>query len=183
MKSVRIRNYLGPHFPAFGLNTERYSVSLRIQSEYGKIRTIITPNTDTFNAMLVLASKSNWKWLKNCQNQVVLEKCIYSSEDFTWHEVTAWKMSVFGVFLVRIFPYLDWIQRDTPYPSLFGPNVGKYGPEKLRIRTLFTQCLSRTYIHLFKIFWSGYLVPYFSPTHCCGSNTNLLILKFFLADI
>ena len=29
----------GPHFPAFELNTERYFVSLRIQSEYGKIRT------------------------------------------------------------------------------------------------------------------------------------------------
>ena len=31
--------FSGPYFPAFGLNTERYSVSLRIQSEYGKIRT------------------------------------------------------------------------------------------------------------------------------------------------
>ena len=29
----------GPYFPAFGLNTERYFVSLRIQSECGKIRT------------------------------------------------------------------------------------------------------------------------------------------------
>ena len=29
---------LFPHFPAFGLNTERYSVSLRIQSECGEIR-------------------------------------------------------------------------------------------------------------------------------------------------
>ena len=28
-----------PYFPAFGLNTERYFVSLRIQSECGKIRT------------------------------------------------------------------------------------------------------------------------------------------------
>ena len=26
VKSVRIRSYSGPHFPAFGLNTERYSV-------------------------------------------------------------------------------------------------------------------------------------------------------------
>ena len=31
--------FSGPYFPAFGLNTERYSVSLRIQSEYGKMRT------------------------------------------------------------------------------------------------------------------------------------------------
>ena len=30
---------IGPYFPAFGLNTERYEVSLPIQSECGKIRT------------------------------------------------------------------------------------------------------------------------------------------------
>ena len=50
-KSVRIRSYSGPHFPAFGLNTERYSVSLRIQSECGKMQTRITPNTDTFHTV------------------------------------------------------------------------------------------------------------------------------------
>ena len=32
VKSVRIRSYSGPHFPAFRLNTGRYGVSLRIQS-------------------------------------------------------------------------------------------------------------------------------------------------------
>ena len=37
-----------PHFLAFGLNTERYSVSLRIHSECGKMPTRITPNTDPF---------------------------------------------------------------------------------------------------------------------------------------
>ena len=31
--------FSGPYFPAFGLNTERYGLSLRIQSECGKIRT------------------------------------------------------------------------------------------------------------------------------------------------
>ena len=31
--------FSGPYFPAFGLNTERYRVSLRIQFEWGKIRT------------------------------------------------------------------------------------------------------------------------------------------------
>ena len=30
VKTVRIRSYSGPHFPACGLNTERYSVSFRI---------------------------------------------------------------------------------------------------------------------------------------------------------
>ena len=42
----------------------------------------------------------------------------------------------FGIFL-----HLDWIRRNTPYLSVFNPNAGKWGPEKLRIWTLFTQCL------------------------------------------
>ena len=40
VKSVRIRSFSDPYFPAFGLNTERYGVSLCIQSKRGKIRTM-----------------------------------------------------------------------------------------------------------------------------------------------
>ena len=43
------------------------------------------------------------------------------------------KSPVFGIFLVRIFPHSDW------YLFVSSPNSGKYGPEKSRIRTLFTQ--------------------------------------------
>ena len=53
VKSVRIRSYSGPYFPVFGLSKERYGVSLRIQSECRKMRTRITPNTDTFHAVLI----------------------------------------------------------------------------------------------------------------------------------
>ena len=59
VKSVCVRSYSGPHFPPFGLKTERYGVSLRIQSECGKMRTRITPNTETFYAILV----SNILWM------------------------------------------------------------------------------------------------------------------------
>ena len=41
-------------FSAFGLNTDRYGVSLRIQSECGKMRTKITPNMGTFYAVFIL---------------------------------------------------------------------------------------------------------------------------------
>ena len=51
VKSACIRSYSGPHSPAFELNTERYVVSLQIQSECGKIRTRITPNMGTFYAV------------------------------------------------------------------------------------------------------------------------------------
>ena len=57
VNSVRIRSYSGPHFPAFWLNTERFGVPLRVQSEYGKMRNRITPNTDIFYAVLVLETK------------------------------------------------------------------------------------------------------------------------------
>ena len=39
VKNVRIQSYSGPHFPAFG------------RSECGKMRTTITPTTDTFHAV------------------------------------------------------------------------------------------------------------------------------------
>ena len=52
VKNVRIRSYSGPHFPAFGRNTERYGVTLRIHSKCGKMRTRITPNTDTFYTVI-----------------------------------------------------------------------------------------------------------------------------------
>ena len=59
LKSVRIRSYSGPYFPTFGLNTQRYSESLRTQSECGKMRTRITPNKNTFHAVLVFYNKVN----------------------------------------------------------------------------------------------------------------------------
>ena len=52
-KKCPYSGYFVPHFSAFGLNTERYGVSLHIQSECGKMRTRITPNMNTFHAVYV----------------------------------------------------------------------------------------------------------------------------------
>ena len=58
IKRVRIRSYSGPHFSTFGLNKERFSVSLCIQSKCGNVRNRITPNMDTFYAVyLCLATR------------------------------------------------------------------------------------------------------------------------------
>ena len=54
VKSVHIWSYSGPHFHALGLM--QYSASLRIQSECGKMRTRITPNTETFYAVIKTCS-------------------------------------------------------------------------------------------------------------------------------
>ena len=40
-------------FSAFGLNTERYSLCLRIQSQCGKMRTRVTANMGTFYAVAI----------------------------------------------------------------------------------------------------------------------------------
>ena len=40
-------------------------------------------------------------------------------------QLTAWKVSIFGVILVRMFPHLDWIRRDAEYLSVFSPKCGK----------------------------------------------------------
>ena len=55
MKSVRIRSFSGQYFPAFGLNTERYSAYLRIQFECGEIGTRKSPNTDTFHEVVIIS--------------------------------------------------------------------------------------------------------------------------------
>ena len=51
VKNVPIRCFSGPYFLVYGLNTERYFVSLRIRSKCGKIRTRKTPKTDIFHAV------------------------------------------------------------------------------------------------------------------------------------
>ena len=50
-QSVRIQSYSAPYFFAFGLNTERYEVSVRVQSKCGKMWTRITPDKDTFHVV------------------------------------------------------------------------------------------------------------------------------------
>ena len=60
--------------------------------------------------------------------------CIRSAE-----ASIAWKHCVFGIFLVCIFPPLDWIWRYSPYLSVFSPNAQKYRPEQLQIRKHFRQ--------------------------------------------
>ena len=45
--------FSGPYFPTLGLNTERYSVSLRNYFECGKIQTRKTPYLDTFHAVVM----------------------------------------------------------------------------------------------------------------------------------
>ena len=54
LKSVRIPSYSALYFPAFGLH------SVRIQSECGKIRTRIAPDTYPFYVVIVSSKDNIW---------------------------------------------------------------------------------------------------------------------------
>ena len=62
VKSVHIRIYSGPHFfrhfPALGLNTERYSVSVRMRENAGKMRSRIWTLFMLFTQLMWIYSKS-----------------------------------------------------------------------------------------------------------------------------
>ena len=45
--------------------------------------------------------------------------CLWDIQSSTFASVTAWKLSVFEVFLALIFPHSDWMQRDTLRYSVF----------------------------------------------------------------
>ena len=65
-KVCKYRVFSGPYFPIFGLNTEIYSVNLRIQSEYRKIRTgpEKTLYLDTFHTVIRLKMLKHLQTLK-----------------------------------------------------------------------------------------------------------------------
>ena len=95
---------------------------------------------------------------------------------------TSWKVSVFGVFLVRILPQSDWIRRNTLFLSVLIPNEGKYGPVKLRIRTLFTHFIS-IYSELNYCPWVFLLCKFGDHSSCwhhCTRKTKFSIKVFFI---
>ena len=78
-----------------------------------------------FEKIQIQTLKKNWLWTFTL-------RFIFS--------YTAWKVFVYGFILIRIYSHSDWILRDAEYLSVCSSNAGKYGPEHLRIQTLFTQC-------------------------------------------
>ena len=69
MKSDCIRSYFGPHFPAFGLNTERYGVELNFEK---------SNNNNNNNNNLKIKKTS----AQIAVNFSVLPKLVYTSTKF-----------------------------------------------------------------------------------------------------
>ena len=127
VKSVRIRSCSGPYFSAFGLNTVRYSVSLRIQSECVKIRTRIIPTTDTFYAVRALATLGTIDkgQVRKKVNQGNMRHYLFDSNfelnvhSKVWQFLTresplkmmknGFYFTLKALFLLKIFKFLSWL--------------------------------------------------------------------------
>ena len=94
VKSVRICSYSRLHFPAFGLNTDRHSISLSIQSECGKMWTRKTSNRDTFHAVLVFTIF-----------KFIVESICFSAKSFTSLWQTSPLFDSLLICLAFIFSY------------------------------------------------------------------------------
>ena len=115
----------GPYFPVFGLNTERYGVSLRIQFEYRKTQ---IRNNSVFGHFLRSNSNANYhrnkeKAQKKQQGYIPVSFRIYSSvvpdianssriygEYYSWKEIVQIQtfqfcLSVIVASIPRILPY------------------------------------------------------------------------------
>ena len=88
--------------------------------------------------LIIIINANTFFMILETSLKVIDYFCI-KAPSFIFEWVTAWKVSVFGVFLVGIFLHSNWIRRDIPYLSVFSQNARKYGTEKLRIQVLFTQ--------------------------------------------
>ena len=97
LKSVRIRSFSSPYFSAFGLNTQRYSVSLCFQFECGKIQTRKSPNTGTFQAVKNREIDSN---LLNYTASVLTDTLLFGKTSF---DTSANKRVVYAQQLILFY--------------------------------------------------------------------------------
>ena len=70
-------------------------------------------------------------------------------------------MPVFGDFLVRIFPHLDWIRKDTPYLSEFSP-MQKNADQKKSDYGHFLRCVAKHINEVLQIFFLNMNINYIS---------------------
>ena len=102
-------------FAAMGQTLELLNTSLSIRSEY-----LLIDETQNPMRHQIAFHQYNPKnaWLRT------------SLETTEWCQIPLHcvESAVFGVTLVHIFAHSEWIQRDTPYLSLFSLHSGKYEP-------------------------------------------------------
>ena len=108
--------FSGPYFATFALNTERYSVSLRIQSKCGKIR------TSTFHAVRVkenitirkkwnvkiqIMNEKKWRWKTNFLLQSPIIVIFMSCESLIFGDlkyIHCWRNNQYFLYIVLYIP-------------------------------------------------------------------------------
>ena len=85
------------------------------------------------NPVTIVANIIDYRHTRNLLTLAISEKYFARFQLIN----TTQKVFIFRVFLVRIFPYLDLIEKFTEKISVFSPNAGKYEPENLRQERLF----------------------------------------------
>ena len=85
VESACIWSFSGPYFHAFGINTERYRVSLHITCKCGKIRTRQTLNTDTFYVVLLANNL-----VEKPKKYSTCNKTLHSCQKLCWQKINFW---------------------------------------------------------------------------------------------
>ena len=112
VKSAQIRIFSGPYFPAFRLNTERYFVSLRIQSECRKIQT-----RKNFVFGLYSRNICLFQWLETCWFHLAKLK-LYLFKFYPLLHISMVKPSKFYVKLISNHELSQLLRhRTTKYPN------------------------------------------------------------------
>ena len=112
MKKVRIWSYSGPHFPPFGLNTERCGVSFRIQSECGKIRIRMTPNTDTFQRVYLMNAGLICRKVTNVVTERLIGNSMFAVSSDLSNHIFKGRMSL-TFELIYGKPFINYFQKIT----------------------------------------------------------------------
>ena len=83
----------GPYFSTFGLNTERYFVSLRIQSECGKIR--IRKTNSKYGHFC-----TQWETCGNLDNKIWKRSCVLFIFTFCFMSLQVWVKKYKTIFTI-----------------------------------------------------------------------------------
>ena len=113
-KVSEYRVFSGPYFPVFGLNKKIYSVNLRIQSGYRKIRTRKNSVFGHFsrsvghNSMKILSSSPPW----TLRQYIFKGEKIHSDRDDLDKDRYSAYHTLISISLIRIFFLFDKQQKN-----------------------------------------------------------------------
>ena len=136
------------------------------------------PKKLNFRCLLNRVLKTPLKSLKSFrQHSIYLPE---SSRPENSKTLTAWNVSKFRDFFVRICLHSDWIQKFTEKISVFSPNTGKYGPERLRLGHFSRSASVSTATSLKKVLYSNCFQTPVDGCFCCLLSQQNIFRSFWI---